>query len=122
MRNFRKYNAWKNALEVTYHVYELTDSFPDKEKYGLINQLRRASVSIASNIAEGASRQSETDFKRFLEMAMGSAFEVETQMLISLHLNYIKNENFEEILEKLNVVQKQINSLINKIKKNVTGY
>ena len=93
MRDFRKYDVWKNAIEITTIVYQLTKSFPSEEKYGLANQIQRASVSIASNIAEGSSRSSEADFSRFLEISLGSAFEVETQVLIAMNLKYITKEN-----------------------------
>ena len=83
MRDFRQYEVWKNAVSFTTEVYKLTAAFPPSEKFGLVNQLQRASVSIASNIAEGASRTSEKDFTHFLEISLGSSFEVETQLLIS---------------------------------------
>lgn len=118
MRDFRKYDAWKNALDIALAVYELTKSFPSEEKYGLANQVRRAAVSIASNFAEGASRRSEADFTRFLEISLGSAFEVETQMLIAMHQKYISKDDYDVFIGKLNTVQKQLNSLISKIRNN----
>lgn len=116
MRNFRKYDAWQNALQVVETIYRLTNCFPEDEKYGLTNQVRRAAVSIASNIAEGASRESEVDFARFLEISLGSAFEVETQILIANQLGYVTAENYEPLLNQLTILQKQINSLISKIR------
>ena len=116
MRNFRKYDAWQNALQVVETIYQLTKCFPKDEKYGLTNQVRRAAVSIASNIAEGASRESEVDFARFLEISLGSAFEVETQTLIANQLGYVTAENYEPLLNQLTILQKQINSLISKIR------
>ena len=116
MRNFRKYDAWQNALQVVETIYQLTKCFPEDEKYGLTNQVRRAAVSIASNIAEGASRESEVDFARFLEISLGSAFEVETQILIANQLGYVTAENYEPLLNQLTILQKQINSLISKIR------
>lgn len=116
MRNFRKYDAWQNALQVVETTYRLTKCFPEDEKYGLTNQVRRAAVSIASNIAEGASRESEVDFARFLEISLGSAFEVETQILIANQLGYVTAENYEPLLNQLTILQKQINSLISKIR------
>ena len=97
-------------------IYRLTKCFPEDEKYGLTNQVRRAAVSIASNIAEGASRESEVDFARFLEISLGSAFEVETQILIANKLGYVTVENYEPLLNQLTILQKQINSLISKIR------
>lgn len=116
MRNFRKYDAWQNALQVVETIYRLTKCFSEDEKYGLTNQVRRAAVSIASNIAEGASRESEVDFARFLEISLGSAFEVETQILIANQLGYVTAENYEPLLNQLTILQKQINSLISKIR------
>lgn len=116
MRNFRKYDAWQNALQVVETIYRLTKCFPEDEKYGLTNQVRRAAVSIASNIAEGASRESEVDFARFLEISLGSAFEVETQILIANQLGYVTAENYEPLLNQLTILQKQINSLISRIR------
>ena len=116
MRDFRKYDVWKNAIEITTIVYQLTKSFPSEEKYGLANQIQRASVSIASNIAEGSSRSSEADFSRFLEISLGSAFEVETQILIAMNLRYITKGNHDVLHNKLNIVQKQLNQLISMVR------
>ena len=89
MRNFRNYDIWKNGLDIADRVYSLTDGFPKYETYGLADQLRRASVSIASNIAEGSSRISEIEFARYLEYSIGSCFEVETQLEIAKRREYI---------------------------------
>jgi len=94
----------------------LTKSFPRDEKFGLTSQIRRAAVSIPSNIAEGASRESEKEFSRYLEMAVGSSFEVETQLIIASNLNYIEDASLVDILEKLTSIQKQLNGFRNKIK------
>lgn len=84
----------------------MTLSFPNEEKFGLTNQLRRASVSIPSNIAEGSSRQSNKDFARFLEIAIGSAYEVETQILISSDLGFITPEDLIELSNMLDEIIK----------------
>lgn len=117
MRDFRQYEVWKNAISSTTEVYKLTSVFPSSEKFGLTNQLQRATVSIASNIAEGASRTSEKDFAHFLEISLGSSFEVETQLLISRNLKYISEEEYMKSVNDLNVLQKQLNLFINKIRK-----
>lgn len=83
MRDYTKYEVWVDGIEISVRIYEITNSFPEHEKYGITSQLRRASVSISSNIAEGCSRSSEKDFKRFVEIALGSAFEVKRQLIIS---------------------------------------
>lgn len=117
MRNFREYDIWKGAVKLTKVVYKTTSLFPEHEKFGLKSQVQRAAVSIASNIAEGASRSSEIDFSRFLQIALGSAFEVETQLIIAKELNYISQDELDKIYLDLNKLQKQINQLITKIRR-----
>jgi four helix bundle protein len=85
---FKELNIWKLSRVFCSEIYEVTSTFPDKEKFGLTNQLRRASVSIPSNIAEGSSRKSNKDFSRFLEIAIGSMYEIETQLLIANDFNF----------------------------------
>ena len=116
MRNFRKLEIWKGAIELAKIIYKTTEVFPHVEKYGLISQIQRAAVSIASNIAEGSSRKSEADFARFLEISIGSAFEVETQLIIAKELNYINESDFEHLISHICKLQKQINALITKIR------
>lgn len=117
MRDFRKLEIWHNGIIVVKEVYSLTEKFPDKEKFGISSQMQRCSVSIPSNIAEGCSRNSETEYKRFLEIAIGSAFELETQLIICSELGYVKQEDYQNISKKLNTLQKQINALITMIVK-----
>ncbi|MBN2615679.1 MAG: four helix bundle protein [Bacteroidales bacterium] len=116
MRNFRKLRIWVSAVDFTKNVYLLTNEFPFHEKYGLSSQMQRAAVSIASNIAEGSSRKSQVDFARFLEISIGSSFEIETQLIIAKGLNYIKEEKFNEMINQLTVIQKQTNQLISKLR------
>lgn len=117
MWNFRELDIWKRAIAFSKSIYELSGSLPEKEKYGLINQIQRASVSIPSNIAEGSSRSSQADFARYLEIALGSAFEVETQLTIAKEIGYITTEQLIKQLEELTILQKQINQLITVIRK-----
>ncbi len=117
MRDFRKLEIWQKGIELVKEVYLLTSDFPDTEKFGLISQMQRAAVSIPSNIAEGCSRNSEIEYKRFLEIAIGSSFELETQMIISTMLGYKKPEQTDKTIQELNTLQKQINSLITIIAK-----
>ncbi len=117
MRNFRNYDVYNNAMSFVTSTYKLTKLFPDEEKFGLTNQLRRAAVSVPSNIAEGASRESEKEFSRYLEIAMGSCFEVETQFVIASNLNYIENSSLIKVLEELTIIQKQLNAFRSKLKK-----
>ena len=116
MRNFRNYDIWKNGLDIADRVYSLTDGFPKYETYGLADQLRRASVSIASNIAEGSSRISEIEFARYLEYSIGSCFEVETQLEIARRRKYISEDLFEGVITILQTEEKQINQLINQLR------
>jgi four helix bundle protein len=119
MRDFRKLQIWANSIEQVVSTYTITQGFPNEEKYGLCSQLQRAAVSIPSNIAEGCSRNSDIEFKRFLEISIGSAFELETQLVIANKLNYISNEKLEKELLTINELQRKINSLITKIKSNI---
>lgn len=116
MRNFRKYEVWQRAIQLSKDIYTITDSFPEKEKFALTNQVQRAAVSVASNIAEGSSRNSEVEFARYLEISMGSAFEVETQLIIAHEIGYLSKVILDQELEKLHTLQKQLNQFILKIK------
>ena len=89
MHRFKDLEIWKKSRVFCTKIYDITSEFPESEKFGLTNQLRRAAVSIPSNIAEGSSRSSNKDFARFLEITLGSAYEIETQLLISLDLEFI---------------------------------
>ncbi len=115
IRNFRSLNIWKDGIVLVKKIYKLVEVLPSEEKYGLKSQICRAVVSIPSNIAEGCSRNSEIEFKRFLEIAIGSAFELETQLIILSDLEFITKEDSILILELLNNEQRMINGLINKI-------
>ena len=117
MRNFREIRVWKSGIELTKDLYKISQKLPESEKYGLCSQMQRSGVSIPSNIAEGASRSSEKDFCRFLEIALGSAFEVETQVIIGKELNFLPDADYKAILSELHSIQKQINSLISVIRK-----
>lgn len=116
MRDFKKLEIWKNGIELVKQVYKLSNDLPSSEKYGLKSQITRAAVSIPSNIAEGCSRNSEIEFKRFLEIAIGSLFELETQLIIIIELNLIETAKTEKILALIQKESKMINGLINRIK------
>lgn len=108
MHRFKDLEIWKQSRSFCSDIYTITATFPDAEKFGLTNQLRRAAVSIPSNIAEGASRSSGKDFSRFLEIAIGSAYEVETQLLISSDLDFIDEEHLNGIISKLDSIIRMI--------------
>ncbi|MFK7806723.1 MAG: four helix bundle protein [Saprospiraceae bacterium] len=116
MRDFRKYKVYQDAMDYVVKIYEITKEFPKDEKYGLISQTRRAAVSIPSNIAEGAGRGTEKDFSRFLEIAIGSTFEIETQLTLSSRLGFLKKETFEYLIKELENIQKQLNGFRSKLR------
>lgn len=108
MHKFKQLEIWKQSRLLCTQVYLMTNNFPNEERFGLTNQLRRAAISIASNIAEGSSRSSNKDFSRFLEIAIGSAYEIETQLLISSDLGLIADENLNSLLSNLDTLTKMI--------------
>ncbi len=114
MHNYKNLEVWIRSVDLATEVYTITNGFPQDEKFGLISQIRRCSVSISSNIAEGAGRGSDKEFKLFLNYALGSCFELETQLLISKNLVLITDENTENIFSELTEIQKMIYSLIKK--------
>lgn len=116
MRNFRKWQIWQNSRVFVKNIYAITQSFPHEEKFGLVSQLRRAGVSIPTNIAEGAGRNSEKELQHFLYIAIGSAFEVETLLLLSHDVAYITERQLNELLTSLTIIQKQLNAFISKLK------
>ena len=116
MRNFRKYNFLKNGIEIVKDAYQISKLLPSDEKFGLRSLVTRTAISIPSNIAEGSSRNSDLDFKRFLEIAMGSAFELETQLILIEELKLCPVEKLSQIKEKLLNEQKMINKFIEKLK------
>lgn len=116
MRDFKKLEIWNNGIELVKQVYKPSSSFPSEERFGLTSQITRAVVSIPSNIAEGCSRNSEIEFKRFLEIAIGSLFEVQTQLILAKELNFLEESYSSEIEILLEKEAKMINSLISKIK------
>ena len=116
MTNFRTLKIWQVGMELVKDIYQLSGLLPGEEKYGLKSQLTRAAVSIPSNIAEGCSRSSKRDFKRFLEVALGSAFELETQLVLVLELKLVKNkESIKNIIGRLEEEQKMINGYIKRL-------
>ena len=90
MHNYKELNVWKGSKEFSVLIYKLTNSFPNSEIYGITAQINRSSVSIPSNIAEGAGRNSNKDFSRFIHIAIGSSFELETQLIIAHEIGFIK--------------------------------
>lgn len=116
MQDYRKLNVWKSSFEFVSMLYRITQRFPSDEAYGLTLQLRRASVSIASNIAEGAGRNSSADFARFLDIAIGSAFEVECQLLISKEIGFTNEQEIDNLLSEIDKIKKMLFVLIQKVR------
>jgi four helix bundle protein len=110
MHNFRQLNIWKDSMQLAKAVYVLTNNFPNNEKYGLTSQINRASISVPSNIAEGSSRSSNKEFRHFLSIALGSLFELETQVVLSQELSYIEIEVGESLIFKIVQLQKMIST------------
>lgn len=117
-RNFREYKVWQDAVAYATYIYKVTSSMPWFEKKGLCDQLQRAVVSISSNIAEGAGRPTDADFSHFLDLALGSAYEVETQLIIAGNVGYIKAEQLSDLLNKNRAIQSQLVALIRSIRNN----
>lgn len=110
---FEKLDVWMSSIEFSQLIYSATKTFPDNEKYGLVSQLRRAVVSISSNIAEGSCKASLKDQARFSEIAFGSLMEVLNQIIISKNLNYINSETYILIREKIEILSRQLNAYKN---------
>lgn len=108
MHQFKELKVWQKSMDLVVDIYTVTTNFPTDEKFGLISQLRRCAVSIPSNIAEGAGRDSEKEFLYFLSIALGSSFELETQLILSQRLNLLTKQNLEDLLSLNNYVQNMI--------------
>ena len=115
-RNFRNNKVWQDAVEYASKVYKVTAEMPWFEKKGLCDQLQRAVVSISSNIAEGAAKPSDIEFAHFLDTALGSAFEVETQLLISKNVGYVSEDLYNNLLTELNEIERQLNGIISSLR------
>jgi four helix bundle protein len=110
MKAHHKLQVWQRSITFVTEIYQLTETFPQSELYGLINQMRRAAVSIASNIAEGAGRNSKKEFHRFLSISQGSIAELETQLIISENLGYCSD--IKNLLNELDEISKMIIGLM----------
>jgi four helix bundle protein len=113
--DFRNLDVWKKSIDLSLEVYRLTKKFPKDELFVLTSQMRRCSNSIPSNIAEGSSNRSKLDFKRFLNIALGSSFELETQLLLSFKLGYMADTEYTLLSETLNHIQRMLQNLIKSI-------
>ena len=116
MKTHKDLTVWNDAIAAVTSLYKVTETFPESEKFGLINQIRRCAVSIPSNIAEGAARTSDKEFAHCLSIALGSLAELETQLIIALNLNFINQEKFDNLINQLTNIRKMTLGLRNKIR------
>ncbi len=112
MRNFRELNVWKDGRILANDIYRLTKLLPDAERFGLIPQIQRSAISIPSNIAEGCSKYSQKDFVRFLQISLGSAYELESHIILCGDLDFISPKVAESTIKSIQKLQKRIASLI----------
>jgi len=112
MKDFRQLKVWEKSHQLALAVYKATKEFPKEELYGLTSQIRRASMSIPTNIAEGCGRHTDADFARFLQMAMGSASETEYQLILAHDLDFLSNNSYEQLHNEAEEVKRMLASLL----------
>ena len=117
MKNYKELIIWQKGIEIVKKIYALTKRFPQEEKFGIVSQITRAAVSIPANIAEGSSRNSDKDYARFLQLSLGSAFEVQTYLTIAKEMNWAKGENIVEVELLLEEEIKMLHRFINTLNK-----
>lgn len=116
MQDFRDIKAWHKAHELALQVYSLTENFPKEERYGLTSQIRRAAASIPTNIAEGCGRNTDADFARFLQIALGSASEVEYLLLLSRDLKLLRSKEYQDLHGNVVEVKRMLTAFVKKLK------
>ncbi|MEX0275281.1 MAG: four helix bundle protein [Flavobacteriaceae bacterium] len=112
MRNFRELVVWKEARILVKEIYGVTQKFPESEKFGLVAQINRCVISIPANIAEGSAKFSKKDFIRFLQISLGSAYELQSHLILSVDLQFIDEPQVSVTMEKIRLLQRRIASLI----------
>ena len=117
MKNFKELKIWQKGFDIAVKSFSLIGTFPKEEKFGISSQITKSAVSIPSNIAEGSSRFSEKDYYRFIEISLGSTFELETQLLVAKAANFGSHELRDEILKDLDEEEKMLISFMNKLNK-----
>ena len=120
METHKDLRVWQQSIEMVTSIYLMTKAFPKDELFGLVSQMRRAAVSVPSNIAEGYARGSDKEKLHFLRISSGSMSEIETQLLLSLNLGYVSQEAFDELSEKVTSLWKQLNALVSSLKKRLS--
>ncbi|SNS42963.1 four helix bundle protein [Belliella buryatensis] len=116
--NFKNLNVWKKSGDLAVKVYKTTKSFPSEEKFGITSQMRRASVSIPSNIAEGTAKSTSKSFVNSLDISLGKSYELETQAIIANLVGLINDEEFQILDQDITEVQRMINGLISSVESN----
>ncbi|WP_400079727.1 four helix bundle protein [Winogradskyella sp. R77965] len=114
--NFKKLKVWQDGISLVSDNYKLTRTFPDIEKFNLTSQMNRCAVSIPSNISEGSSKSTDRHFKKYLESSLGSAFEWETQLIVSFNEGYLNKNKFEELENKILQIQKMLGKFIDNLR------
>lgn len=115
MKTYRDLMVWQKSMAMVTEIYKVTQSFPRREDYGITSQIRRCAVSIPSNIAEGYGRHSRNEYIRFLQIALGSLFELQTQLEIAANLGYLKKEEFDVLYESTREVERMLSVLIKRL-------
>ena len=108
MNYFKELNVWQKAIDLVTATYKKSQEFPKQELYGLTSQVRRSAISIPSNIAEGCGRKTNKDFANFLGISLGSAFELETQLIIAKNLNFMNSDDFKILENEIHHIQNMI--------------
>ena len=117
MNNFRDLKVWQKARLIVKDVYFLTKNFPNDEKYALTSQIKRATISISSNIAEGSGRSTNPDFAKFLDISLGSCYEIKNDFIIASDLLFISEKELKTIIDKIQEIERMLIGLINSIRK-----
>ena len=120
-RSYRDLEVWQLAMALAKQVYEVTGTFPSDERFGLINQMRRAAVSIPSNVAEGHARSSTAEFQRFITIAMGSVAELEAQILLSQDLGFLDSAQQQQLMRQLDQIGKMLRGLYRSLERRANG-
>ncbi len=115
MQDYKKLLVWQKAHQLALYIYEITQPYPKSELFGIVNQLRRAAISIPSNIVEGSGRRTNKEFRHFLQMAYGSANEIEYQLLLSKDLKFISESTYNESTSNLLEIKKMLSGLMKKL-------
>lgn len=116
MKNFKKLHIWSKAMDLTIDIYNQTKPFPKEERFALTNQIRRSSVSIPSNISEGCGRRTIPDQAHFMDIAIGSSFELETQILLAKKLGYLSDEEAAKTLNEITFIQVALTNYVSKLR------